>query len=172
MLQGFSYGTMEVNMGGRGATSNLARLAKYGTEFRQVKTNKNGKRLHMSDKRVLFVESIGKHAKTPYESMMPHRIYVQMKKRSYGIKSITFTDKMGFAYKFIDVKTAHHNIGKGKLGHTHMGYYRKSPREMNHSERRFLKKVMKAVYVPKYKKRKGGITKWLHLMKNFPHGKI
>lgn len=160
-------------MGGRGATSNLTRLRNYGTEFRQVTIGKNGKRLHTEDKRIMFVESTGKNAKTPYESMMPHRIYVLLKEKrgDKEIKSISFMDKRGFAYKFIDIHQVHKGIGKGKLGHTHMGYNRKEPREMNRSERKFVQKVLSAFYGVNRKRRKGGITKWLRSTSNSPHGK-
>lgn len=56
---------MEVNMGGRGSTSSLARLQKYGTEFKEVKTTAYGGKLHMRDKRILFIETREKHNKTP-----------------------------------------------------------------------------------------------------------
>ena len=161
-------------MGGRGATSNLAKLAKYGTEYKQVKTNIVGKKLHTKDKRILFIETTNeqKQSKTPYESMMPHRVYVLINAKNRNIKSITFTDKKGFAYKFIDVNQVHYEIGKGKLGHTHMGYNRKEPREMNRSERKLVQKVYIAYNMPKYtKKKKGGVTEWLKSIKYFRPGK-
>lgn len=146
MLQGSSYGTMEVNMGGRGATSNLARLAKYGTEFRQVKTNKNGKRLHISDKRVLFVTSTDpKHNNTPYESMMPNRIYAVINNRTSNLKAVVFTDKHGMAYKFIDVNQIHSKmLGKGDIGHVHEGYFRNTARALITDERHFVQRLLKA----------------------------
>lgn len=79
---------------------------------------------------------------------------------------------MGFAYEFVDVNVAHYNIGKGKLGHTHMTYDRKEPREMNRSERKLVRKVLATYHKPKWMKRTGGIKKWLHYMKHFPLGKI
>lgn len=146
-------------MGGRGSTSSLARLQKYGTEFKEVKTTAYGGKLHMKDKRILFIKTREKHNKTPYDSMMPNRIYVLINSRDTKrkVKSITFTDKMGFAYKFVDVNVAHYNIGKGKLGHTHMTYDRKEPREMNRSERKLVRKVLAAYHRPKYIKKRGEI---------------
>ncbi len=132
-------------MGGRGATSNLAQLAKYGTEFRQVKTNKNGKRLHVSDKRVLFVESTTKNTKTPYESMMPNRIYAVINNKTSNLKTVVFTDKRGMAYKFIDVNQIHSRVlGKGDIGHVHEGYFRNTARALIAGERHFVQRLLNA----------------------------
>lgn len=132
-------------MGGRGATSNLTKLAKYGTAYKQVKTNKFGRKLHTKDKRILFIEprNEGQQSKTPFESMMPHRVYVLVNAKNRNIKSITFTDRMGFAYKFIDVKQIHRKtLGKGDLGHVHIGYNRSKARRLRRSERKLLRRIL------------------------------
>lgn len=129
-------------MGGRGATSSLARLNKYGSEFQQVKTNKNGRKLHTKDKRILFIESKSKQNKTPYESMMPHRIYAVISNKTKELTSITFTDKMGFAYKFIDLHSTHEGVGYGDLGHVHVGYNREKTRKLSKHERRIVRELL------------------------------
>lgn len=142
-------------MGGRGATSSLARLSKYGTEFRQVKKNSKGKNFKIRDKRVLFVESATGKGKTPYESMMPYRVYAVIG-RDGKVKSITYTDRLGMAKKFIDVNTSHEGVGRGELGHVHVGYYRKNTRWMNRSERKLVRRILVAngeSIVPEIKRR-------------------
>ena len=132
-------------MGGRGATSNLAKLAKYGTAYKQVKTNKFGRKLHTKDKRILFIEPRyeGQQSKTPYELMMPNKIYAVIRLKSRELGSITFTDKMGFEYKFIDVKQIHRKtLGKGDLGHVHIGYNRSKARRLRRSERKLLRRIL------------------------------
>ena len=97
------------------------------------------------DKRILFIEITNeqKQSETPFESMMPHRVYVLVNAKKRNIKSITFTYRRGFAYKFIDVKQIHRKtLGKGDLGHVHIGYDRSKARRLRRSERKLLRRIL------------------------------
>ena len=145
-------------MGGRGATSSLARLSKYGTEFQQVKKNSKGKNFKIRDKWVLFVTSATGKGKTPYESMMPHRVYAVIRPGKGTLHSVVFTNRMGHAYKFIDVNASHEGIGRGELAHVHIGYDRKYMRRLRKSERKLIRRLLLASsesVIPKLKPRGG-----------------
>ena len=75
--------------------------------------------------------------------MMPNKIYAVIRLKSRELGSITFTDKMGFEYKFIDVKQIHRKtLGKGDLGHVHIGYNRSKARRLRRSERKLLRRIL------------------------------
>lgn len=135
-------------MGGRGATSGVDKLRTYGTVFQAVTHGMTGKRIKIKDKRVLFIkvrpDANGRvNQKTPFESMRSHRIYALVGEKG-TIKTIAFTDRLGMAYKFIDIGASHEGIGKKSKMHVHLGYQHGNTRELNKRERRLVRKLQLA----------------------------
>ena len=106
--------------------------------------NKNGQLFHYGDEYETIMElgkinskivknKIDSEARLPKDSLVPNRIYaITLGNNSDIIKSISFLDNQGKAYKQIDLTGS---PADGPYPHVHLGYY--------HNENGFRKKLSK-----------------------------
>ena len=108
---------------------------KYGTEYSTVLKAGNIK---------FIVQTSGKSAKTPMETMTKGRVYVLVNEKFNQPVSITYHDSKNKRCKQIDLLHIHN----GKKPHAHIGYFHDEhgTRNLTPKEKKFIDNILKIWY--------------------------